>query len=57
VTTSTGVTAVAFSAPVKNRRVAVRPAALRLIESVSYSKGTLHLTYEPAGEPTYGEIG
>ena len=35
----------------------VPPAALRLIESVSYSKGTLHLTYEPAGEPTYGEIG
>ena len=35
----------------------VPPAALRLIESVSYPKGTLHLTYEPAGEPTYGEIG
>ena len=35
----------------------VPPAALRLIESVNYSQGTLHLTYEPAGEPTYGEIG
>lgn len=35
----------------------VPPAALRLIESVSYSNGTLHLVYETAGEPTYGKIG
>ncbi|MGO8826821.1 MAG: dihydrofolate reductase family protein [Acidimicrobiales bacterium] len=33
------------------------PAALRLIESVTYPSGTLHLTYEAAGTPTYGTIG
>ena len=35
----------------------VPPTALRLIESVSYSNGMLHLAYETAGEPTYGTIG
>lgn len=35
----------------------VPPTALRLIESVSYSNGMLHLAYETAGEPTYGAIG
>jgi dihydrofolate reductase len=29
------------------------PTALRLIESVTYPSGTLHLTYETAGVPTY----
>ena len=33
------------------------PTALRLIESVTYPSGTLHLTYETAGVPTYGTIG
>jgi len=32
------------------------PTALRLIESVTYPSGTLHLTYETAGVPTYGTI-
>jgi dihydrofolate reductase len=32
------------------------PTALRLIESVTYSNGTLQLTYETAGTPTYGTI-
>lgn len=32
------------------------PAALRLITSVTYPKGTLHLTYEATGEPTYGDL-
>jgi dihydrofolate reductase len=36
---------------------AIPPAALRMIESVSYSNGTLHLMYETASEPTYGKIG
>jgi hypothetical protein len=31
--------------------------ALRLTESVTYPSGTLHLTYETAGVPTYGTIG
>lgn len=35
----------------------VPPTALRLIESVSYPNGMLHLVYETAGEPTYGTIG
>lgn len=35
----------------------IPPTALRLIESVSYPNGSLHLAYEPAGEPTYGDIG
>jgi dihydrofolate reductase len=32
------------------------PAALRLTESVIYPSGTLHLTYETAGVPTYGNL-
>lgn len=32
------------------------PTALRLIESVTYSNGTLQLTYDTAGTPTYGTI-
>jgi dihydrofolate reductase len=32
------------------------PTALRLTESVTYPNGTLHLTYETAGEPTYGDL-
>jgi dihydrofolate reductase len=30
------------------------PTALRLAESVTYANGTLHLTYETVGAPTYG---
>ena len=33
------------------------PAALRLTDSVTYPTGTLHLTYETAGVPTYGTMG
>ena len=33
------------------------PTALRLTESVTYPSGTLQLTYETAGAPTYGERG
>jgi dihydrofolate reductase len=32
------------------------PTALRLIDSVTYPSGTLHLTYETAGVPTYGNM-
>ena len=32
------------------------PTALRLTESVTYPSGTLQLTYETAGAPTYGTI-
>src|SRR4029077_3917129 len=32
------------------------PTALRLTESVTYPNGTLQLAYEPAGEPTYGNL-
>jgi dihydrofolate reductase len=32
------------------------PTALRLTESHAYPNGTLRLTYEPAGEPTYGNL-
>ena len=32
------------------------PTALRLTESVAYSNGTLHLAYETAGVPTYGNL-
>jgi hypothetical protein len=32
------------------------PVALRLTESVTYPKGTLQLTYETAGLPTYGDM-
>ncbi|MEV0154151.1 dihydrofolate reductase family protein [Micromonospora sp. NPDC050686] len=32
------------------------PAALRLTESVTHANGTLQLTYEAAGTPTYGNL-
>ena len=32
------------------------PAALRLLESVTYPGGGLHLVYETAGTPTYGDM-
>ena len=32
------------------------PTTLRLIESVTYPSGTLQLTYETAGAPTYGNV-
>lgn len=32
------------------------PTVMRLTESVTYPSGTLHLTYETAGEPTYGTM-
>jgi dihydrofolate reductase len=32
------------------------PTALRLTESVTYPNGTLQLTYETAGAPTYGDM-
>jgi len=32
------------------------PAALRLVESVTYPNGSLHLVYETAGVPTYGNM-
>jgi dihydrofolate reductase len=32
------------------------PAALRLTASETYARGTVHLTYETAGEPTYGDM-
>ena len=32
------------------------PAALRLTESATYPSGTLHLAYETAGVPTYGNL-
>ena len=32
------------------------PTALRLTESVTYPNGTLHLAYETAGVPTYGDM-
>jgi dihydrofolate reductase len=32
------------------------PTALCLTESVTYPSGTLHLTYETAGVPTYGNL-
>lgn len=33
------------------------PTALRLTDSVTYPSGTLHLTYETGGVPTYGTVG
>ena len=33
------------------------PAVLRLIESVTYPRGTVQLTYDLAGTPTYGTMG
>jgi hypothetical protein len=32
------------------------PTALRLTESVTYPSGALHLVYETAGVPTYGNM-
>ena len=32
------------------------PTALRLTESVTYPNGTLQLSYETAGKPTYGDM-
>ena len=32
------------------------PTALRLTDSVTYPNGTLHLTYEPAGTPEFGNM-
>jgi dihydrofolate reductase len=32
------------------------PTALRLAKSNTYPSGTLHLTYETAGKPTYGDM-
>jgi hypothetical protein len=32
------------------------PTALHLTESVTYPSGTLHLAYETAGVPTYGNL-
>ena len=34
----------------------IAPTALRLIESVTYPSGTIHLTYDTAGAPTYGTM-
>jgi dihydrofolate reductase len=31
------------------------PTVLRLVQSVTYPNGTLHLAYEPAGAPAYGD--
>ena len=33
------------------------PSALRLVDSVAYSNGVLHLSYETSGTPSYGAIG
>jgi hypothetical protein len=33
------------------------PTTLRLVESVTYPSGTLQLSYETAGAPTYGDMG
>jgi len=32
------------------------PTALHLTESVAYPNGTVHLSYETAGVPTYGDL-
>ena len=32
------------------------PTALRLSEAVTYPTGTVHLAYETAGVPTYGNL-
>jgi dihydrofolate reductase len=34
----------------------IAPSALRLTDSATYPNGTLQLTYEPAGPPTYGNL-
>ena len=31
-------------------------AALRLVESATFPKGAVHLTYERAGQPTFGSM-
>ena len=33
------------------------PAALRLVESVTYPNGLIHVVYEPDGVPAYGTVG
>ncbi|MFM2078004.1 MAG: hypothetical protein RJA49_1894, partial [Actinomycetota bacterium] len=33
------------------------PTVLRLTDSMIYPSGTLHLTYAPAGDPTYATMG
>ena len=46
--------------PLRGLRVAfgdgTLPTLLRLTESHIYPKGTLQLTYETAGAPTYGDM-
>jgi hypothetical protein len=32
------------------------PTALRLVDSVTFQSGTVLLTYERAGKPTYGDM-
>ena len=32
------------------------PTALRLVESVTFPKGAVHLTYERVGKPTFGSM-
>ena len=32
------------------------PTALRLVESATFPKGAVHLTYERAGQPTFGSM-
>jgi dihydrofolate reductase len=32
------------------------PTALRLVESATFPKGAVHLTYERSGKPTYGSM-
>ena len=32
------------------------PATLRAVETVTYPSGLVHLVYEPAGEPAYGQM-
>ena len=32
------------------------PTALRLVESATFPKGAVHLTYERAGKPTFGSM-
>ena len=34
-----------------------RPAALKLVESVTSDKGSVYLRYQSAGKPTYGKMG
>ena len=32
------------------------PTALRLVESATFPRGAVHLTYERAGQPTFGSM-